>query len=84
MELRLSRQLADKRLFPAVDVDPSSTRKDELLMSAEELGAVWQLRRVLSGLESQQALEVLRDKLAETDSNAEFLRQVQRTSPQSH
>jgi transcription termination factor Rho len=82
MELRLSRQLADKRLFPAVDVDPSSTRKDELLTSAEELRATWQLRRVLSGLDSQQALELLRDKLSETKSNAEFLRQVQQTSPQ--
>jgi transcription termination factor Rho len=81
MELRLSRQLAERRLFPAVDVDPSSTRRDELLMPADELRVVWQLRRVLHGLDSQQAIELLRDKLAETSSNAEFLRQIERTTP---
>jgi transcription termination factor Rho len=80
MELRLSRQLAEKRLFPAVDIGPSSTRKDELLMSGAEQQVVWQLRRVLHGLDSQQALELLRDKLAETSSNAEFLRQVAQQS----
>jgi transcription termination factor Rho len=79
MELRLSRQLAEKRLFPAVDIGPSSTRKEELLMSAAERQVVWQLRRVLHGLDSQQALELLRDKLTETSANAEFLRQVARS-----
>src|SRR6202020_3339767 len=59
MELRLRRDLADKRIFPAVDVDQSSTRKEELLMSPEELKIVWQLRRVLHALEPHQALEVL-------------------------
>ncbi|MBC6460957.1 transcription termination factor Rho [Actinomadura sp. HBU206391] len=80
MELKLDRSLADKRLFPAVDVNPSGTRRDELLMSAEELELSWRLRRVLSALDSQQALELLLNKLKETSSNAEFLLQVQRTT----
>jgi transcription termination factor Rho len=80
MELRLRRELAEKRIFPAVDVDASGTRKEELLMSPEELKIVWQLRRVLHALEPQQALEVLMDKMKETKSNAEFLLQVQKTT----
>jgi transcription termination factor Rho len=80
MEIRLRRELAEKRIFPAVDVDASSTRKEDLLMSAEELKIVWQLRRVLHALEPQQALEVLLDKMKETKSNAEFLLQVQKTT----
>jgi transcription termination factor Rho len=80
MELRLRRELAEKRIFPALDVDASGTRKEELLMSAEELKIVWQLRRVLHALEPQQALEVLMDKMRETKSNAEFLLQVQKTT----
>jgi transcription termination factor Rho len=80
MELRLRRDLADKRIFPAVDVDQSSTRKEELLMSPEELKIVWQLRRVLHALEPQQALEVLMDRMKDTKSNAEFLLTVQRTT----
>ena len=81
MELKLDRKLADKRVFPAVDVDASSTRKEELLLSAEELKVVWNLRRVLHALEAQQALELLLNKLKETKSNAEFLMQVQKTTP---
>ncbi len=80
MELRLRRELADKRIFPAVDVDASGTRKEELLMSPEELKIVWQLRRVLHALEPQQALEVLMDRMKDTKSNAEFLLKVQRTT----
>jgi transcription termination factor Rho len=80
MELRLRRELSDKRIFPAVDVDASSTRKEELLMTPEELKIVWQLRRVLHALEPQQALEVLLDRMKGTKSNAEFLLQVQRTT----
>ena len=80
MEIRLRRELAEKRIFPAVDVDASSTRKEDLLMSPEELKIVWQLRRVLHALEPQQALEVLLDKMKETKSNAEFLLQVQKTT----
>jgi transcription termination factor Rho len=80
MELRLRRDLSDKRIFPAVDVDASGTRKEELLMSPEELKIVWQLRRVLHALEAQQALEVLMDRMKGTKSNAEFLLQVQKTT----
>ncbi|HEX3925765.1 MAG TPA: transcription termination factor Rho, partial [Streptosporangiaceae bacterium] len=80
MELRLRRELAEKRIFPAVDVDASSTRKEDLLMSPEELKIVWQLRRVLHALEPQQALEVLMERMKETKSNAEFLLQVQKTT----
>ncbi len=80
MELRLRRELADKRVFPAIDVDASGTRKEELLMSAEELKIVWQLRRVLHALETQQALELLLDRMKDTKTNAEFLLQVQKTT----
>jgi transcription termination factor Rho len=80
MEIRLRRELAEKRIFPAIDVDASSTRKEDLLMTPEELKIVWQLRRVLHALEPQQALEVLMDRMKETKSNAEFLLQVQKTT----
>ncbi len=83
MELRLDRELADKRIFPAVDVDPSGTRKEEILLSPEELQIVWKLRRVLHALDAQQAIELLVDKLRETQSNYEFLLQVQKTTPMS-
>ncbi len=80
MELRLSRQLADRRIFPAVDVNPSGTRREEVLMSNEELKITWKLRRVLSALDSQQAIELLTDRLRKTRANVEFLMQVQQTS----
>ena len=80
MELRLRRELADKRIFPAIDIDASSTRKEEILLTPEELKIVWQLRRVLHALEPQQALEVLLDRMKGTKSNAEFLLQVQKTT----
>jgi len=81
MELKLDRRLADKRIFPAVDVDASGTRKEELLMGPEELKIVWKLRRVLHALETQQALELLLTKLRETKTNYEFLSNVQKTAP---
>ena len=81
MELKLDRRLADKRIFPAVDVDASGTRKEELLMGAEELKIVWKLRRVLHALETQQAIELLLTKLRETKTNYEFLTNVQKTAP---
>jgi transcription termination factor Rho len=81
MELRLDRRLADKRLFPAVDVNPSGTRREEILLGREELAVSWKLRRVLTALDSQQALELMLDRLRKTSSNAEFLMQVQKTSP---
>ncbi|MGP9501883.1 transcription termination factor Rho [Specibacter sp. AOP5-B1-6] len=80
MELRLSRQLADKRIFPAVDVNGSGTRREENLLSAEEVKIMWRLRRVLSGLEMQQSLELLTSKIRETQSNVEFLMQIQKTT----
>ncbi|HLS74679.1 MAG TPA: transcription termination factor Rho, partial [Actinomycetaceae bacterium] len=81
MELRLSRSLADKRIFPAVDVNASGTRREELLMSAEELRIVWKLRRVMGALDQQQAIELLLGKMRDTTSNAEFLLTVQKTTP---
>jgi transcription termination factor Rho len=80
MELKLDRKLADKRIFPAVDVDASGTRKEELLMSREELAITWKLRRVLHALEMGQALELLTDKMKATKSNIEFLMQIQKTT----
>lgn len=81
MELRLSRNLADKRIFPAVDVNASGTRREEILMGADELRITWKLRRVLAGLDQQQAIELLLGKFKETKSNVEFLLQVQKTTP---
>jgi len=80
MELKLDRKFADKRIFPAVDVDASGTRKEEILMGQEELNIVWKLRRVLHALDSQQALELLLEKMKGTKSNVEFLMQVQKTT----
>jgi transcription termination factor Rho len=84
MELRLSRSLADKRIFPAVDVNASGTRREEILMAPDELKIVWTLRRVMGALDQQQAIELLLDKLRKTKSNAEFLLQVQKTTPGSN
>jgi transcription termination factor Rho len=81
MELKLDRKLADKRVFPSVDVDASGTRKEELLMAPDELKIVWKLRRVLHALDQQQAIELLLTKLRDTKSNLEFLLQVQKTTP---
>jgi transcription termination factor Rho len=80
MELKLDRKLADKRTFPAIDVDASGTRREDILMSPEELQIVWKLRRVLHALEMQQALELLLDRMKKTKNNYEFLRQVQQTT----
>ncbi|HET6986561.1 MAG TPA: transcription termination factor Rho [Kribbella sp.] len=81
MEIRLRRDFADKRLFPAIDAVQSGTRREELLMSKEELQIVWKLRRVLSALDGQQALELLLERLRKSQSNIEFLMQVQKTTP---
>ncbi|MFC8828327.1 transcription termination factor Rho [Streptomyces sp. NPDC057137] len=81
MELKLDRKLSDKRIFPAVDVDASSTRKEEILLGSDELAVVWKLRRVLHALDQQQAIELLLDKMKKTKSNAEFLLQIQKTTP---
>jgi transcription termination factor Rho len=81
MELRLRREFADKRIFPAIDVDASSTRREELLMSREELAIVWKLRRVLGGLDNLQGLEMLLDRLRKTQSNGEFLMAITKSIP---
>ena len=81
MELRLSRQLADRRIFPAIDVNASGTRREEMLFKPEELRIMWKLRRVLGTLDQQSGLELVLDKLKETQSNAEFLMLVQKTTP---
>ena len=81
MELKLDRKLADRRIFPAVDVDASGTRKEEILLGADEIKVMWKLRRVLHALDQQQALELLLSKLRETKTNYEFLLQVQKTTP---
>ncbi|MFJ9620489.1 transcription termination factor Rho [Streptomyces sp. NPDC101181] len=83
MELKLDRKLSDKRIFPAVDVDASSTRKEEILLGTDELAVVWKLRRVLHALDQQQAIELLLDRMKKTQSNAEFLLQIQKTTPGS-
>ncbi len=80
-ELRLRREYSDKRIFPAIDAIQSGTRREELLMSKDELAIVWKLRRVLSALDGQQSLELLLDKLSKTTSNIEFLMQVNKTTP---
>ncbi|CAN5319256.1 hypothetical protein BH09ACT2_BH09ACT2_04480 [soil metagenome] len=81
MELRLSRQLADKRIFPAVDVNASGTRREEMLMGVDETKINWKLRRALAGLETQQALELVLTQLKDTSSNVEFLMKIQKSLP---
>lgn len=73
MELHLDRRLADRRLFPAIDITSSGTRKEELILDPEELKRVWLLRKVLNEMNPVEALELLKGKLAKTGSNAEFL-----------
>ena len=83
MELKLDRRLADRRIFPAVDIEASGTRREEILMAPDELKVIWKLRRVLHALDSQQGLELLLTKLRNTKSNYEFLMQVQKTTPEA-
>ena len=80
-ELKLDRKIADKRVFPAIDVDQSSTRKEEILLSPDELAVVIKLRRVLHALDPQQAIDLLLDRLKKTRSNVEFLMQIAKTTP---
>ncbi|MBF6298642.1 transcription termination factor Rho [Nocardia amamiensis] len=80
-ELKLDRKIAERRVFPAVDVNPSGTRKDELLLSPDEAGVLHKLRRVLSGLDSHQAIDLLIDRLKKSKNNLEFLMQVSKTAP---
>ncbi len=78
MELRLDRKLANRRLYPAINIEDSSTRKEELLMEPAEAQRVWQVRSILNTLEPSAKLELLIAKLKETRTNAEFLRELQR------
>ncbi|HWN27488.1 MAG TPA: transcription termination factor Rho, partial [Actinomycetospora sp.] len=80
-ELKLDRKLADKRIFPAIDPDPSGTRKEELLLSPDEMAVTHRLRRVLAALDSQQAIELVLDRLRKSRTNIEFLMQVAKTTP---
>ncbi|HEU5008064.1 MAG TPA: transcription termination factor Rho [Jatrophihabitantaceae bacterium] len=82
-ELKLDRKIADKRVFPAVDVDQSSTRKEELLLTPDELAVTIKLRRVLHALDPQQAIDLLLDRLRKTRNNTEFLMQIAKTTPGS-
>src|SRR6201981_3181193 len=79
MEVRLDPTLSERRLFPAINVEGSGTRKEELLMSEEELGLAWRLRRVLHALDAAQALELLIDKMKATKSNEAFLKEIAKT-----
>src|SRR6201987_5552294 len=76
MELRLDRRVADRRIYPAIDVEQSSTRHEELLFDRNDLQQVWKLRRVLNALEGGAGLELLIDKLRSTKTNYEFLREI--------
>ena len=82
-ELKLDRKIADKRVFPAIDVDQSGTRKEEILLGPDELAVIIKLRRVLHALEQQQAIDLLLDRLKKTRTNIEFLMQIAKTAPGS-
>ena len=78
MELRLDRKMANRRIYPAINIEDSGTRKEELLMESAEAQRVWQVRSILNALDSSQKIELLIQKLKETRTNAEFLRELQR------
>jgi transcription termination factor Rho len=73
MEIHLDRKLVDKRVFPAIDIQKSGTRKEELLLSRDDLNRVWVLRKILNPLSPTEAMELLLDKMGKTKSNADFL-----------
>ena len=80
-ELKLDRKISERRVFPAVDVNPSGTRKDELLLSPEEARIMHKLRRILSALDSQAAIDLLIKQLRKTKTNREFMLQVASSAP---
>ncbi|MFI7545808.1 transcription termination factor Rho [Actinoplanes sp. NPDC049599] len=80
-ELKLDRKIADRRTFPAIDIHPSGTRKEEILLGKEELAIVHKLRKVLSSLESSAALDLLLDRLKQSRTNIEFLMQIAKSTP---
>ncbi|MFG1720747.1 transcription termination factor Rho [Micromonospora chalcea] len=80
-ELKLDRKIADKRVFPAIDINPSGTRKEEVLLAPEELAIIHKLRKVLHSLDSQAALDLLLDRLKQSRTNIEFLMQIAKSTP---
>jgi transcription termination factor Rho len=80
MELRLDRRMEQKRIFPAIDIQASGTRREDLLMPADELATVWKLRRLLSSMDSEAALQLLIDKLRATKSNSQFLQMISKSN----
>jgi transcription termination factor Rho len=80
MELRLDRRLEQKRIFPAIDIQASGTRREELLLGKEELETIWKLRRLLASMESEAALQLLIDKLRATRSNDQFLQMISKSN----
>jgi len=76
MDLHLDRRLVDRRVFPAIDIERSGTRKEELLFSDDEQKRIWILRRVLSEMQMVEAMELLRDRISRSKSNEEFLRSM--------
>jgi transcription termination factor Rho len=80
MELNLDRNISDKRIFPAIDINRSGTRKEDLLLTPEELNKVWILRKLLSGLNGVEAMELLLDKIKSTKNNKEFLKSMEMNS----
>jgi transcription termination factor Rho len=80
MELRLDRRMEQKRIFPAIDIQASGTRREDLLMPADELATVWKLRRLLSSMDSEAALQLLIDKLRATRSNSQFLQMISKSN----
>jgi len=78
MEIHLDRKLVDKRVFPAIDIQKSGTRKEELLLPREDLNRVYVLRKVLTPLSPVEAMELLLDKMSKTKSNADFLSAMQK------
>jgi transcription termination factor Rho len=82
MELRLDRRMEQKRIFPAIDIQASGTRREDLLMPADELATVWKLRRLLSSMDSEAGLQLLIDKLRATRSNSQFLQMISKSNLQ--
>jgi transcription termination factor Rho len=80
MELRLDRRMEQKRIFPAIDIQASGTRREELLLGKEELETIWKLRRLLASMESEAALQQLIDKLRATRSNDQFLQMIAKSN----
>ena len=77
MELHLDRKLVDRRVFPAIEIERSGTRKEELLMSKEQLNKVWILRKILSQMSTVEAMELLIDRMSKSKDNEDFMQMMQ-------